>query len=108
MWLFFSNGFLSIVAHRDKPNHLLVRSRNMKHLEALFPNSKHFTLDNSDYPHRAIISKKEVANVVTNYILAMSYDNFKNSISNYNFKKACNIIWSIMYQYGADKRGQLQ
>ena len=36
MWIFLSGGFLSIVAHRHKPNHVLVRARNMNHLKELF------------------------------------------------------------------------
>ena len=105
MWLFFSDGLLSIVAHRDKPEHLLVRTRNMKHIEALFPHADHFTLNYSDYPHRAIVSRKEVAEIVSNYVVSINCDNFKNSISENEFRDACNIIWSVMYQYGADYRG---
>ena len=104
MWLFFSDGFLSIVAHRDKPEHLLVRSRNMEHLEDLFPDSKRFSLKYSDYPHRAIISRKEVAKMLSNYVMSMNYDNFKNSIPNKEFRDTCNIIWSTMYQYGVNYR----
>ena len=104
MWLFFSDGFLSIVAHRERPNHLLVRSRNMAHLKVLFPNAEHFSLVNSDYAHRAIVSRKEVSIVLTNYLMTMKYDNYKNSINEYIFKETCNVIWSIMYQYGINYR----
>ena len=58
MWLFFSDGFLSIVAHRDLPDHLLVRSRNARHLKSLFPNAEHYTIRNADYPHRANVPRK--------------------------------------------------
>lgn len=37
MWLALSNGWLSIVAHRDKPGHVLVRARNQNHIESYFP-----------------------------------------------------------------------
>ena len=32
MWIALTEGWLSIVAHRDKPDHLLVRARNPKHI----------------------------------------------------------------------------
>ena len=104
MWLFFSDGFLSIVAHRDLPDYLLVRTRNMSHLKDLFPKAEHFTLLNSDYPHRAIIPRKVACDMITNYMMSMKYDNFKKSVPDKHFKDACNMIWSIMYQYGVSYR----
>jgi len=104
MWLFFSNGFVSIVAHRGRPDSLLVRSRNMCHLKSLFPNATHFTLDYSDYPHRSIVHRKDVAETLTNYIMCMQYDNFKNSIVDSEFRNISRIIWSILYQYGMEYR----
>jgi hypothetical protein len=35
MWLYISDGFLSIVAHRDLPMHLLVRARHPEHIQDL-------------------------------------------------------------------------
>ena len=32
MWIALTEGWLSIVAHHDKPDHLLVRARNPKHI----------------------------------------------------------------------------
>ncbi len=100
MWLFLSNGFLSIVEHRHKPDFLLVRARNMEHLKTIFPNAECFSLKNSDYPHRAIIAKSEVSKVIADYISNLSYDNYKNSISESKFSKTCNHIWHLMFNYG--------
>ena len=108
MWLFFSDGFLSIVAHRDLPDHLLVRSRNARHLKSLFPNAEHYTIRNADYPYRANVPRKAVADMLVRYVMAMNYDNYKNSVNDSKFKETCNIIWSVMYQYGEEYRRQTE
>ena len=104
VWLFLSGGFVSIVAHRNKPDHLLVRSRNMAHLKSLFPNAKHFSLEQADYPHRAVIDRTVVAKMIGDYVLNMKYDNFKNSISESNYFHVCHDVWSMMYEYGIPLR----
>ena len=95
---------MSIVAHRNKPDHLLVRSRNMAHLKSLFPNAKHFSLEQADYPHRAVIDRTVVAKMIGDYVLNMKYDNFKNSISESNYFHVCHDVWSMMYEYGIPLR----
>ena len=104
MWLFLSGGFVSIVAHRNKPDHLLVRARNMTHLKSLFPNAKHFSLKQSDYPHRAVVERSAVAKMFGDYVLNMKYDNFKNSISESSYFHVCHGVWSLMYEYGIPLR----
>ena len=91
---------MSIVAHRNKPDHLLVRARNMNHLKSLFPNAKHFSLKQSDYPHRAIVERSTVAKMFGNYVLNMKYDNFKNSISESRYFHVCHDVWGMIYEYG--------
>ena len=100
MWIFASGGFLSIVAHRYKPNHVLVRARNMDHLKNIFPNVSHFSLENSDYPHRAVVARTDVCKVISKYIMGMQYDNFKNSILESRYHTVCHDVWSLMYEYG--------
>ena len=73
MWLFASKGFLSIVAHRHKPEYLLVRARKMSHLKALFPNADHYYDPGADYPHRAEIHRSIVANMALDYIMNLKY-----------------------------------
>jgi hypothetical protein len=43
MWIALTEGWLSIVAHRDKPDHLLVRARNPKHIRRAFPDEEMYT-----------------------------------------------------------------
>lgn len=104
MWIFLSGGFLSIVAHRHKPNHLLVRARNMDHLKQAFPNAEYYTYTNSDYPYRADIERSVVSDMLAEYVMNMSYDNFKNSVLEQKFENVCHDIWSLMYQYGIPHR----
>ena len=100
MWIFLSGGFLSIVAHRHKPNHFLLRARNMDHLKQAFPNAGSYKYTDSDYPHRADIEKNEVSDTIADYVMNISYDNFKNSISEQRYEHACHDIWDIMFRYG--------
>ena len=105
MWFFASDGFLSIVAHRDMPEHVLVRARKMSHLKALFPNADHFSLTHSDYPHRAVIHRSIVANMLLDYIMNLNYDNFKNSVTESDYLHACHDVWNQMYKFGLEHRG---
>ena len=80
MWLFTKDSFVSIVQHRKQPDNVLVRARVKEHLEELFPHKgKDIYTDNgADYKYRLLISKKELAEVVTDYIMnKLVYDNFK-------------------------------
>lgn len=80
MWIFLSDSFLSIVAHRDKPGYLLVRSRNAGDIEAVFYGaSVHHTPDH-DYHYRAILPREEVGRVLGGRISGIDYGNFKNSV----------------------------
>ena len=80
MWLFTKNSFISVVQHRQQPDNVLVRARVRKHLEKLFPHrGKEIYADSSaDYKYRLLISKRELSEVVSDYILCgLDYDNFK-------------------------------
>ena len=105
MWIFVSGGFLSVVSHRHKQGHLLVRTRNMVHLQTAFPNAEHFTLDDADYPHRAEITRENFALFLTDYVMNMEYDNFKKSIREFRYSSICHNVWSLMYRYGIPHRG---
>ena len=96
MWLFLSGGFVSIIAHRHLPDCVLVRSRNMAHLKSLFPNAKHFSLEQADYTHRAVIERTNVAEILSNYVMMMKYDNFKNSISESKYFHVCHDVFMGM------------
>ena len=105
MWLFLSDGFLSIVAHRSRPNHLLVRSRKRDHLTSIFPEADYFYLEYSDYPHRAVIERELVAKIISERLNDIDYDNFKNSIDEQKYANSGNKIWELMFDFGIKFRG---
>ena len=105
MWLFASEGFLSIVAHRYKPEYVLVRARKMSHLKALFPNADYNSDPDADYPHRAVIHRSIIANMLLDYIMNLNYDNFKNSVTESDYLHACHDVWNQMYKFGLEHRG---
>ena len=80
MWLFVSGGFVSIVAHRHQPMHVLVRARHPEHIAALFPELEPTVLDTADYRFRVVVHRTAVQRALSHYIAGMEYDNFKASI----------------------------
>ena len=82
VWLFTKNSFISIVQHRERPDDVLVRARAKKYLERLFSHKAEeiYADEGADYTYRLLISKKDLAEVVSSYILqSLNYDNFKAS-----------------------------
>ncbi len=101
MWLFTSQGMLSVVAHRDIPNSLMVRARSPDHITKLFPEADVELTVNADYAYRSVIDRSSFALFMINYIAEMNYDNFKNSIIEESYLNHCNQVWSTMYRYGS-------
>ena len=99
MWLGLSNAFLSIVAHRDKPDHLLIRARKEGHIENIFPEAEVSCTPDADYRFRAVIERSIVSKVISAQIEATSYDNFKNSVNDSGLHDAYMDMWSTMYHY---------
>ena len=98
MWIFTNNGMLSIVAHRDRPDCLLVRAREPGAIEAIFPEAKVKRTMNADYRYRAAISRGHVAVVLANKLFRLGYTNFKASISasKQAYHDACMDVWTRM------------
>jgi len=99
MWIFTNNSFLSVVAHRDKPDILLVRARRVGEIEAAFPDAHVFEMASADYFFRAEIERKLVTEVMTKQIQSIDYDNFKSSVKDKKRYDAYMDIWSVMYGY---------
>jgi|GEM_PF-563507 len=97
MWVFTSKGFISAVAHRDKPEHLMVRARRLEHLQAIFPGTEIQQIASSDYKYRITVSKDTFAAVMFQEIKRLTYDNFKNSIPDAEYHDACGQVWRTMH-----------
>ena len=97
MWLFTSNGFVSVVASRDSQDDLLVRARVRDHLQALFPQASVIETLDADYRFRTIVNKKVVRKFVTDQVNAINYPNFKDTVTDTKYHAACLRVWSSMY-----------
>lgn len=82
MWIFAKNSFISCVEHRDRPNDVLVRARRRQDLICMFPQEEEqiAVTPEADYKYRLTVSKKELAKVLTDYVMnQITYDNFKSA-----------------------------
>jgi hypothetical protein len=84
MWLLTTQGFYSVVAHRDDPDKLLVRARTRDDIEALreqIPSLEPFEDPSADYRYRAILTRAEWLVAVAQLVTEIDYDNFKNAVA---------------------------
>ena len=84
MWLLTTQGFYSVVAHRDDPDKLLVRARTRADIEALgeqIPAIEPFEDPAADYRYRAVVSRAEWLVALAQLVTELDYDNFKNAVA---------------------------
>lgn len=103
MWICISDGFVSIVEHRDDPGRVLVRARRREHLEAfLGDNSPSILLTpvmqtpRSDYRWRVEADRAFVAQRLAKLLMDVRYTNFKNSVRDDEYHHACSDIWRTL------------
>jgi hypothetical protein len=80
MWLFLPFGFFSVVAHRTRPERVLVRARRREHLTELGQRGVAGVIQETsyaDYPFRIEADREAVAAFAARHVLEMGYDNFK-------------------------------
>ena len=100
MWVVLNKSFLSIVKNRNNEKQLLVRARVNGDIEKVFETADVFQDANADYKYRAYIEKEIVASAISEEIINIDYDNFKNSVSkNDNERKNSYMnVWSALYK----------
>ena len=85
MWIFLSDAFISVVAHRDDGNLLLVRARLDGDLERAFSRIGIApvvqTLNHADYRFRTTVDRSTFERLLTAAAREIVYDNFKNQIA---------------------------
>ena len=84
MWLLTTQGFYSVVAHRDDPDKLLVRARTREDIEALreqIPMLEPFEDRFADYRHRAVVTRAEWLVALAQLVTELDYDNFKSAVA---------------------------
>jgi len=98
MWIVLNKSFLSIVKNRNNENQLLVRARVKGDIEKVFEDADVFEDEKADYKYRSYIDREIVSNVISNELLNIDYDNFKNSVSKDELDraKAYMNVWSSL------------
>lgn len=104
MWIASTDGFVSVVQHRDLPDTLIVRARVKKDLLGLFDEERIVETPKADYRFRVLVPKREMAEMLSGKIMDISYPNFKNEIGRIDGQQdklpAYHEIWSVMWKYG--------
>lgn len=111
MWLITEDGFVSVVAHRDRPDHLLVRARARDDIENLcqvadeegiegFDPVGIFSLETSDYRWRLEVRRDDFAALTAALVGRIDYDNFKNRVKKRDPERAelYMDVWSDLYR----------
>lgn len=103
MWIYLYDGFFSIVSPEPNSDELLVRSRYKGDIERVFEvdsTKSEFT----DYPYRAYICRKKVAEIIQKEVLNICYKNFKNSVPDVYPDKQDDYmqVWTVMF-YAQEK-----
>ena len=96
MWIFLNDAFVSIVAHKDDPDKVVVRARVRGDIENVFGDVEVIETDNSDYRFRAFLPREMVANVVWNSLMDVDYTNFKDSVKENRRHDAYLGVWDVM------------
>ena len=96
MWVFFNDAYLSIIAHPDRPDTLLVRGRFKGDIETVFPGIETSETPERDYRYRALIDRQTVAKTLADRAFNIDYGNFKNSVKDNNRHRVYADVWRIM------------
>ena len=100
MWIFTSNEFLSVVRHRDKPKHLMIRYRSRQQAEACTLAGKVTITPMADYIARKTVKESDFIKWQTQQIKSLQYDNYKNSTHDTLMHDAPLMdVWQSMHSY---------
>lgn len=106
MWIFAKQGFISVVVDRNNINNCIVRARFIGHIKAIFPKARVKETPEADYRFRATIKKEEVSRVVSEAVNNIDYTNFKNSLEEAKYHRACSTVWHDMYRIQDETYGR--
>ncbi|WP_119336239.1 hypothetical protein [Hydrogenophilus thermoluteolus] len=76
---------------------LLVCARRKSDIKQVFPGHPIKETRHTDYRYRTTVPRHVVADTIANRILAIDYDNFKNSVEDHDLHAAYARVWGIMY-----------
>jgi hypothetical protein len=102
MWLFTSEGFVSVVQHSEKTDTLLVRARDegslLSLVEATGATLRH--TPNNDYPYRIDALRDAFTAWLVEQVSNLDYTNYKAHmwLSRPDFYSALTDVWVAMHQ----------
>lgn len=98
MWIFLNDAFLSIVQHRGRPGHLMVRARVEGDIERVFGEGVRVitTPAPADYRFRVTLERGEVVAAMERCVQAIDYPDFKSSVAEHDRHHAYFGAWSSM------------
>lgn len=99
MWICFKEGFVSAVQDQYNPDSLVVRARNLRHLEALFPDHEIVMSPDRDYACRVYVSKAEFSALLARKSAAIDYPNFKASVVDRRLHQLYAEFWRLHLRY---------
>lgn len=99
MWVFLNNAMLSIVAQPSNPATLLVRARSAGDIERVFPDAEVMETPTADYRFRAEVPTETVAEALAAEVRAITYPNFKMTVSDPGRLHAYHDVWAVMARY---------
>ena len=108
MWTMTKRGFYSVVAHRDDPSRVLVRSRcerDIRALKDLVPDEEPFYMAYADYHWRLECSSDEWVRAVSVMAAEIDYPNFKSAITDQAHHHAYMDVWHALLPL-ADSTGE--
>lgn len=100
MWIFTSNEFLSVVRHRDKPEHLMIRFRSRAQAEACTLDGEITITPTADYVARKTVRESDFVSWMITQTAELQYDNYKNSTQDTLMHEAPLMkVWQCMYDW---------
>lgn len=97
MWVFLNDAFLSIVAHAEQPEMLLVRARFPADLERFCPDAEVTETPDRDYRFRTVLPRRQVADLLAERCQEIDYGNFKASVHERGRHDLYAKVWSLMW-----------
>jgi hypothetical protein len=97
MWLFTTDGFLSVVSKGCRSDQLMVRARVKADLKRAFPKAKITSSKATDYRFRAVITRKALAAYLGRMVERLAYSNFKDTVKDDARHHAYLRVWNAMY-----------
>jgi hypothetical protein len=104
MWLFTTDGFLSIVFKGCRPDQVMVRARVEADLKRAFPKAKITTSKPpADYRYRAVVTRKALTAYLRRMVEQLAYANFKDTVKDDARHEAYMRVWQAMFSLQKDR-----